>query len=237
MIACPRCGWLVHGEQLAALAQSAREATDQGDISSALSHWRDALALLPPTSGQYAIITGKINALGSLVSSAPVPAARPAGTGSRYSRAASGVGAIGLLAWKLKALVFGLGKASTLFSMLLSMGVYWTLWGWPFAIGLVLSIYVHEMGHVIALRRYGFRANAPMFIPGLGAYIRLQQRVVNPQEDAAIGLAGPIYGLGAALASAGVWAVTREPIFAAIAGVGAWVNLFNLLPAAARFTR
>ena len=60
------------------------------------------------------------------------------------------------------------------------------------ALGLVLSIYVHEMGHVIALRRYGFKADAPMFIPGLGAIIRLRQHVVDPRADAQIGLAGPI---------------------------------------------
>jgi Zn-dependent protease len=119
--------------------------------------------------------------------------------------------------------------------MLLSMGVYWTIWGWPFAVGLVLSIYVHEMGHVVALNRFGFKATAPMFIPGFGALIRLRQHPVNPYEDARIGLAGPIWGLGAALASLGIWLLTRQlgtpqPIFAAIARVGAWVNLFNLLP-------
>ena len=69
-----------------------------------------------------------------------------------------------------------------------------------------------------------------LFIPGLGALIRLQQQIVNPREDADIGLAGPIYGLGAAAVSLGLWYCTEQPIFAAIAGVGAWINLFNLLP-------
>ncbi|MCA9012445.1 MAG: site-2 protease family protein, partial [Planctomycetaceae bacterium] len=94
----------------------------------------------------------------------------------------------------------------------------------------VLSIYVHEIGHIIELRRYGFRTGAPTFIPGLGALIRMQQPVMNAREDADIGLAGPIYGLGAALVALGLWLVTTAPIFAAIAGVGAWINLFNLLP-------
>jgi Zn-dependent protease len=114
--------------------------------------------------------------------------------------------------------------------MLLSLGVYWTAWGWQFALGIILSIYVHEMGHVFALHRYGFKATAPMFIPGIGALVRLQQPVINPHEDAEIGLAGPIYGLGAALFSAGIWLATSEPVFAGIAAVGAWINLFNLLP-------
>ena len=55
----------------------------------------------------------------------------------------------------LKFLLLGLTKAGTMFSMLLAFGVYWTAWGMWFALGFVLSIYVHEMGHVVALRRYG----------------------------------------------------------------------------------
>jgi len=71
---------------------------------------------------------------------------------------------------KGKLLLLGLTKSTTLFTMLLSMGVYWTAWGWRFALGLVLSIYVHEMGHVAALQRYGIKATAPMFIPGFAGY-------------------------------------------------------------------
>jgi Zn-dependent protease len=228
LLACPQCGRLLYSDRLTALADAARAAVDVGDISSALGAWREALALLPPTSKQAAMVAQKITELDALVSGAPAgPDTRTTGS---VGRAAAAVGGLGLLAWKLKALFLGFGKASTVLSMLLSLGVYWTLWGWKFALGLVLSIYVHEMGHVIALRRYGFKATAPMFIPGLGAVVRLQQRIVNPLEDAAIGLAGPIYGLGAALFTLGLWALTKQPIFAAIAGVAAWVNLFNLVP-------
>jgi Zn-dependent protease len=151
------------------------------------------------------------------------------------------MGALGLLIWKFKIvilflltkgklLLLGLTKASTFFSMFLSFTVYWSVWGWKFALGLVLSIYVHEMGHVVALRRLGFKATAPLFIPGVGAVIRLQQRVDNPREDAQIGLAGPNYGMLAALATLGLWVIFRHPVLLAIAGVGAWINLFNLLP-------
>ena len=97
-------------------------------------------------------------------------------------------------------------------------------------LGLVVSIYVHEMGHVAALRRYGFRATAPMFIPGVGALIRLQQRPVNPVENARIGLAGPLWGLGAALAALEAYLATDWPAWLAIARFGAWLNLFNLIP-------
>src|SRR2546430_4861243 len=82
--------------------------------------------------------------------------------------------------------------------MLLSAGVYWTIWGWKFALGVVLSIYVHEMGHVQALQRYGIKATAPMFIPGVGAVVRLKQYPADRREDARVGLAGPLWGRPAA---------------------------------------
>ncbi len=230
MTACPVCGRLVHSERLNILAQAAREAADRGDIPAALANWREALDLLPSNSRQHAVISAKITELGKdIPSGSSVPSPR-SGAKNPAVRVATGAGAIGLMLWKLKALFLGLTKGTTLLTMLLSLGVYWSVWGWKFALGLVLSIYVHEMGHVIALRRYGFKATAPMFIPGFGALIRLQQQVVNPREDAEIGLAGPIYGLGAACVSLELWYATDQPIFAAIAGVGAWINLFNLLP-------
>ncbi len=230
MLVCPGCARLVHGEKLTALAEAAREATERGDIPAALAAWRDALALLPANSKQHQVIAGKITELGDRLGQSPAAPAAPAGQRGAGVRMATGLGAIGLMAWKFKALLAGFTKGTTLLTMLASLGVYWTMWGWQFALGLVLSIYVHEMGHVIALRRYGFRATAPMFIPGLGALVRLQQHVVNPREDAAIGLAGPIYGLGAAAAALLLWFATDQPVFAAVAGVGAWINIFNLLP-------
>lgn len=231
-LACPRCARLTHANELATFAAIAREAESRHDYPEAMAAWRDALALLPRGSKQYETIARRITELGESGPAAN-PQTKTASTDqSLWWRAVTGIGAIGLLLWKSKALLAGLGKGSTLFSMFVSLGVYWTAWGWKFALGIILSIYVHEMGHVVALRRNGFRASAPMFIPGLGAIVRMQQQIVNPREDAEIGLAGPIYGLGAALFALALWFATRQPIFAAIAGVGAWINLFNLLPIA-----
>ena len=102
--------------------------------------------------------------------------------------------------------------------------------GWSFGLGLVGSIYVHEMGHVAALTRHGFPATAPMFVPGLGAFVRLQQRPASAQEDARIGLAGPLWGLGAAVAAFVLALALHSPVLRAVASVGASINLFNLLP-------
>jgi Zn-dependent protease len=100
---------------------------------------------------------------------------------------------------KLKFLLIGLTKASTFISMFAFFGVYWSAYGWPLALGLVLSIYIHEMGHVAMLRGLGIDAGAPMFIPGVGAVVMLKQHVQDPLTDAKIGLAGPVWGLGAAI--------------------------------------
>jgi Zn-dependent protease len=151
------------------------------------------------------------------------------------------VGVLGAALWKFKTigllvlakgklLLLGLTKLSTLGSMLLSMGLYWSLYGWKFAAGLVLSIYVHEMGHVAALARYGIPATPPMFIPGFGAVVRMKAYPASPSEDARVGLAGPLWGLGAALAALGMHRLTGSGVWGAIAQTGAWINLFNLIP-------
>lgn len=240
MLACPKCKRLTHSAQLESLAAQARSATAAGDLTAALESWRLALELLPRDSKQFGIISTQVSQLGQRLPRSAVPnsigpkspsrTAPPSISGSKTAGLATGLGALGLFVWKFKILLAGLTKSTTLFSMIASLGVYWTMWGWKFALGIVISIYIHEMGHIIQLRRYGFRTGVPTFIPGLGALIRMQQQVVNPREDADIGLAGPIYGLGAALVAMGLWKGTGLPIFAAIAGVGAWFNLFNLLP-------
>ncbi len=149
--------------------------------------------------------------------------------------------AFGFVVWKLKIvfvfilskgkiLLLGLTKGSTFVSMALALGVYWAVFGWKFALGLVLSLYTHEMGHVLALRQKGIAAGAPIFIPGIGAFVRLRQRIADPHVDAWIGLAGPLGGLAAALFALALAASAGWPAALAIAKVGGWINLFNLLP-------
>lgn len=80
------------------------------------------------------------------------------------------------------------------------------------------------------LSRCGIAASAPMFIPGIGALVQLKQRVDDPLTDAKIGLAGPIWGLGAALAALAVYELSHAKIWLAIAQLTAFLNLFNLTP-------
>ena len=237
-LACPRCHRLVFAERLKELSAQAKAHAEAGERDEALTLFRDVLALLPPGTQQHTQIKAKISAL---TGAADRPPAEAGGDGAGGKKALAGLGAVGLLLWKFKAviavvltkgkfLLLGLTKASTLFSMLLSMGVYWAIWGWQFAVGLVLSIYVHEIGHVVALRRLGIAASAPMFIPGLGAVVRSRQYPSSEAEDAEVGLAGPVWGLGAAVACWLIGLLWQAPFFTAIARVGAFINLFNLLP-------
>jgi Zn-dependent protease len=139
---------------------------------------------------------------------------------------------IGLLA-KFKAVFFAVWKlkvVSTSATMLVSVAAYALLWGWKFAVGFVVLLFIHEMGHVFEARRQGLPVSAPMFIPFLGALITLKQMPPNAWKEAQIALAGPILG---SLGAAGFWvageAIDSE-LLVALAFVGFLLNLFNLLP-------
>lgn len=220
----------MHAEDLKRLAEQAQAAQSRGDLPAALAAWREALDMLPPGTRQHQTVATTIDMLSrEMDGAATVPGGRKSSSGT-LAKSTAGIGALGLLLSKGKLLLLGLTKAGTLLSMLLSFGAYWTLWGWRFALGFVVSIYVHEMGHVAALNRLGIKATAPMFIPGIGAIVRLKQYPIAPRENARVGLAGPMWGLGAALAAYAVFRATGNQTWGAIAQVGAWINLFNLLP-------
>jgi Zn-dependent protease len=113
---------------------------------------------------------------------------------------------------------------------LVSVAAYSLFWGWTFAAGFVVLLFLHEIGHVIQLRREGIKASAPMFIPFLGALITAKSLGQNALAEARVGLAGPILG---SLAAAAVWVLaelTGSSLLLALAYVGFLLNLFNLLP-------
>ncbi len=138
---------------------------------------------------------------------------------------------LGAVFSKGKFLLFGFTKLKTLLSALAFFGVYWVQFGWVFGLGLMLSIYVHEMGHVWVMRRYALEPTAPMFIPFLGAFVASYKTPANVHESARVGIAGPLWGLGGALLCAAMAAATGRPIWSALAHVGGVLNLFNLIPA------
>ena len=140
---------------------------------------------------------------------------------------------LGALALKFKGVFLLLPKLKLLTtsgSMLVSVAAYSLIWGWQFAGGFVLLLLVHEMGHVIQLRREGIEASAPMFIPFLGAVVAAKSLGDDAAAEARVGLAGPVLGsIGAALLIP-AWLATGNELFQALAFTGFFLNLFNLLP-------
>lgn len=134
---------------------------------------------------------------------------------------------------KAKLIVLVISKLkffSTGFSMLISIGSYAIFWGWKFALGFVLLLFVHEWGHVLQLRREGIRATAPMFIPFLGAVVGMKEMPKDAAAEARVGLAGPVLGSLACLVPALIWILTGSELFQGLAYTGLFLNLFNLLP-------
>src|SRR3954470_8557957 len=154
-----------------------------------------------------------------------------------YKRAGGGIIGLGLLiakfAAKIKVVLLLLPKLKILTtsgSMLVSVAAYSLIWGWKFAVGFVLLLFVHEMGHVIQLRREGIAASAPVFIPFLGAAVWAKSLGGNALAEARVGLAGPILGSIGAAACIIPWALGGSDMFRALAFIGFFLNLFNLVP-------
>ena len=161
------------------------------------------------------------------------------GSGRRgaLKRAAGPLVAIGLVVAKLggkaKAILLLAPKLKLLTtsgSMLVSIAAYQLIFGWAFAVGFVLLLLLHELGHVIQLRREGIKASAPMFIPFLGAVISAKSMGDDAGAEARVGLAGPILGSLATLVPLGIWLATGDEFWRALAYIGFLINLFNLIP-------
>jgi Zn-dependent protease len=115
-------------------------------------------------------------------------------------------------------------------SMVLSIAAVATKAPLPLAIGFVIIILVHEIGHALVIRAKGLRAGAMVFIPFIGGAVTLKDQPRSAYDDAQIGLAGPIFGTAACLIVLQIYKVTGAPLYLAIAVAGFAVNLINLLP-------
>ncbi len=152
----------------------------------------------------------------------------------RIGSALAAIVALGAKFWAaIKGVLLLLPKAkllTTAGTALVSVAAYSLFWGWTFALGFVVLLFVHEMGHVIQLRREGVKASAPMFVPFLGAVVMAKSLGENALAEARVGLAGPVLGsLGAAVVAA-IAVLTGSDMLLALAYIGFFLNLFNLLP-------
>jgi len=127
-------------------------------------------------------------------------------------------------------LLFLLKLGQPLWTMLVTVGIYALVYPWQFAVGFVALILVHELGHVWVARRKGLPVSLPFFIPFLGALVMLRRHPKNAATEAAIALGGPVAGSLAALLIYGIGAWTGAEMWYALAYVGFFLNLINLLP-------
>ncbi len=127
------------------------------------------------------------------------------------------------------ALKFGL-PALKLVGVVVAIGGYALLWGLPFAVGFVLLVLAHELGHYVEARRQGLDPKLPVFIPFLGAYVALRHHRFDPWVDARVSLAGPVVGAAAAYATLGVGEAIDAPLLRALAYTAFFLNLINLVP-------
>ncbi|MCW3095238.1 MAG: Zn-dependent protease [Chthonomonadaceae bacterium] len=172
----------------------------------------------------------------------PVPILPPASShgGSKSAQrkgALGGLGAIGIALAKfwgaIKGLLIGLKFLSlgkyllTAGSMLLSILAYSALFGWRFGAGVVMLIFLHEMGHALAIKRLGYQVTAMVFLPFMGAYV-MRDKAGPPAERAQISIMGPAAGLVAGLACGAVYGMTGSPLWLVLAYLSFYMNLFNL---------
>lgn len=225
---CPQCFTLVHADQMEQLAAHARVLESHNDLQAARERWLVCLPLLPPQSKQAAWIRDHVRELETSAapqSNKPAAAAKP-----KWAKWLGPLAPIALFIAKFKAFFIAIFKLKFLFSFAAFIGLYWAMWGPKFGIGFAVLILIHEMGHFIDVKRRGLPADMPVFLPGLGAYVRWKALNVSLETRAAVSLAGPFAGLLSSAACWLIWRQTGNGIWGALAATGAWLNIINLTP-------
>jgi Zn-dependent protease len=212
----------VHAAELEQLAAGARRHEERGEITEARTVWLRALELLPPDSAQAEWIRNNTKRLEA--TAAPAAADRHA-----WARKFGPFAPLLILLAKGKFLL-ALLKLKFLLSLGTFVAFYWALYGLKFGIGFVILILVHEMGHYIDIKRRGLPADMPVFLPGLGAYVRWNALGVSTETRSFVSLAGPLAGCIGAAVCALVGMNTGESLWIGLASLTAILNLLNLIP-------
>jgi Zn-dependent protease len=207
------------------LAAEAKELESKGDFRQARERWLMGIPLLPANSRQADWINTHARQL-----EAAADQVQPPDNENKWAQRLGPVGPLAILLAKGKLFLSAIFKLKFLLSFFAFFGFYWALFGARFGIGFAILILIHEMGHFIDVKRRGLPADMPVFLPGFGAYVRWRAAGVPIEVQAEVALAGPFAGFLASVACAVIWAQTHDPIWAALARAGAWLNLLNLIP-------
>jgi Zn-dependent protease len=205
---CDECRALVYASELQQISFHAKSLEREQQYREARDEWANSLKFLPVDSKQAVWVREHIAELEQTASAA---ADLGLATDAKQKAAKSSVIAF-------------------LVSFALFIAFETMYGGLAFGIGFSVLILLHELGHFIDIRRRGMRADLPIFIPGMGAFVRFRTSLISPQVRAGISLAGPFAGFLSAAGCAAIWYVTGERYWAWLAQSGAWLNLLNLTP-------
>jgi Zn-dependent protease len=222
-LVCSECHTLIHGHELDVLARQAQAAEANHELATAVAIWNRSLGLLPEDSKQADWVRDKLRALHAT----PTALARPQ---NGFARKLGPLGPIAVLLAKSKGLLAAIFKLKFLLSLFAFVAVYWTLYGWRFGVGFAMAILIHELGHYVDIKRRGWPAEMPVFLPGLGAYVRWEALGVTLRQRAEVSLAGPLAGFIAAILCEALYVATGSPVWSALARTGAVLNILNLIP-------
>ncbi len=200
------------------------------------------LALVVQRTGAWEVLPEPLRAAAAAPPpppGSPAPAPDPAPSAQR---ARPGVGVMGVMAKLGTKLLGGLGKVGTgalkaaktanLGWAAASAATWSILFSWKFALAIMVQLFVHEYGHVHAMRKTGMKVRGLYFVPFLGALAVSEDAFTSRRQQAYVALSGPIWGSALALVPAGLWMWTGAAEWAAVAAWWALLNLFNLLPIA-----
>ncbi|HEY6466000.1 MAG TPA: site-2 protease family protein [Candidatus Acidoferrales bacterium] len=221
-LVCPSCRALVHGEKFERISTAADRLEKKSQFGAAREVWLQALPLLPPSSEHAEWIQRHSDELANrpVVSDAK----------SKWAKRLGPLGPVAVMAAKAKTLLLALSKFKFLLSLVAFVAVYWAVFGAKFGIGFAALILIHEMGHFIDVKRRGLPAEMPVFLPGLGAYVKWKALGVSTETRAAVSLAGPLAGWIASMVCLAIWWKTGDSLWAGLARVSAWLNVLNLIP-------
>ena len=221
-LGCPECGRIVYSDYLRELAIAATGEEKEAQWMEARGTWGQTLAWLP-VGEQREAVEKRIELIDQRLHGAEERKAR-------WTRRLGPLAPVIFFIAKLKTYFFLLFKLKFLLSFLGFFAIYWALFGWRFGLGFTLAILFHELGHYVAARWRGLKVDLPVFLPGLGAYVRWYSMGINLEDLSSIALAGPFAGLLTSLLCGGIAMATHSPLFSALAHVTAWLNVLNLVP-------
>jgi Zn-dependent protease len=226
-LACPECHAITYAGHLRDIALAATAQENAGEWVPARETWRRALDWLPADTKQYAAVQQRVELIDTRLSSAEA-------TKAKWTRRLGPLAPVVFFLAKAKTYLLLLFKFKFILSFLGFFLVYWAIFGWEFGLGFAGGIMIHEMGHYVAAKRRGLKVDLPVFLPGLGAYVRWYSMGISLEDLSGIALAGPFFGLLVAAVFGGIAYALHEPadggLFSALAHVTAWLNVLNLIP-------